>query len=276
MPNTLPTLEDAKRWLINYYPSLIGALFLLAAGMLFVHFAVKLLVKGLKKSRVDATMHHFIASTIKITLYTVLALLIISTLRVPTTPLVTLLGAAGLALSLALKDTLSNVASGIVLLYNHPFKHGDFVEVNGRQGTVLEINYTYTKLRTIDNKVIFIPNSQVSSTDIINFSSEKTRRLDLVFNISYLNDFEKAKLLILEIIRNNDYALKTPEPVVRVSGHGEHAINICCLVWVDSGDYLNLRYDLYEQVKTAFDRNGITIPYNQLDVTLVNPQKASG
>lgn len=264
MPNTLPTLEDAKRWLINYYPSLIGALILLAAGMALIHFAVKLLFKGLKKSRVDVTMHHFIASTVKIALYTLLALLIVSTLGVPTAPLVTSLGAAGLALSLALKDTLSNVASGVVLLYNHPFKHGDYVEVNGRQGTVLEINYTYTKLKTEDNKVVFIPNSKVSSADIINFSGEKTRRLDLEFHISYEDNFEQARSLILDVLRRNEHALRTPEPLVRMSAHRDYAVAIACLVWVQRENYLSLKYDLLEQVKAEFDKAGITIPYTYL------------
>jgi small conductance mechanosensitive channel len=267
----MPTFDEAKQWLINYYPSLIGALILLVVGMVLIHFAVKLLFKGLKRSRVDATMHHFIASTVKITLYTVLALLIISTLRVPTTPLVTLLGAVGLALSLALKDTLSNVASGIVLLYNHPFKHGDFVEVNGRQGTIMEINYTYTKMRTDDNKIVFIPNSEVSSTDIINFSGEKTRRLDLEFHISYKDDFEQAKRLILDVVHRNHHALKTPEPVVRMSGHRDYAVALACLVWVNRENYLSLKYDLLEQVKAEFDKAGITIPCKLLDVAVKNP-----
>ncbi len=269
-PESMPTFADIKKWLMNYYPSLIGALILVVVGMIVIHFVSKLLAKGLARSRIDTAMHHFIRSTVKIVLYTLLLLLAASALNIDITPLVTAFGAVGLALSLALKDTLANLASGIVILYNRPFKHGDFVEVNGQQGTVIEISYTYTKLKTIDNKVVFIPNSKVSAADIINFSSEETRRLDLYFSIGFSDDFNLVQQLILHIVEQNEFALKTPEPLVRVCGHGDNAVKIACYVWVKRENYLTLSYDLYEQVKAAFDQNGITIPYRQLDVTIKN------
>ncbi len=270
LPESLPSFAQVKAWLTNYYPSLIGALILVVVGMIVIHFVSKLLAKGLAKSRIDTTMHRFIRSTVKIVLYTLLLLLAASALNINITPLVTAFGAVGLALSLALKDTLANLASGIVILYNRPFKHGDFVEVNGLQGTVIEISYTYTKLKTIDNKVVFIPNSKVSAADIINFSSEETRRLDLYFAIGYSDDFKLVQRLILDIIEHNELALKNPEPLVRVCGHGDSGVKIACYVWVKRENYLALSYDLYEQVKAAFDRNGISIPYRQLDVTIKN------
>ncbi|MBC8570133.1 mechanosensitive ion channel family protein [Zongyangia hominis] len=253
---------------VDYLPTLIYAVIVFIVGYIIVKILMKLIARGLKKSRLDITLHGFIRSILHVTLLTLLLITVASTLGIPVTTFVTILGAAGLAVSLALQDSLKNLAGGMLILFTRPFTIGDYVEVEaqGVSGTVCEIGLVYTRLNTPDNKRIFVPNGQISNAKIINYSAEDHRRLDLTFSIGYDCDLEKAKDILRRVVEENPLALKEPEPVIRVCAHSASSIDIACRVWVDSDKYWDLNFDLYEAVKKEFDKNHIEIPFNQIDL----------
>ena len=180
--------------------------------------------------------------------------------------IITIFGAAGLAVSLALQNCLSNLAGGFIILFSKPFVAGDILEIDGSVGKVDTISILYTKIITFDNKTVFIPNGKVSEGKIINYTESPTRRIDLKFDISYAADYQKARELILTAAADNKLILKSPEPLVRMSAHSDHSVAIDVLVWVNNDDYFNVRYSMIESVKSSFDENGIEIPFSQLDV----------
>ncbi len=253
-------------WLDEKFPSILAAIIIFIVGWFLIKLLIKMLSKGLMRSKIDVTLHAFIKSLVKITLVVLLAVTIAPMLGIPSTSLVTALGAVGLALSLAVKDGLANLAGGLVLLATKPFVVGDYVEADGTGGTVARIDLVHTLLRTVDNKQIFIPNGQMSNAVIVNYSSAPLRRLDLEFSISYSNDFEKAKAVIVGIIERHPLAHNDPAPLVRLLKHTPGSLVIVSRVWVDSTKYWDLYFDMMEQVKQRFDEEGISIPFNQLDV----------
>lgn len=263
-------MEAIKEKVVNFITlkglDILVSIAIVVVGLIIIKFLMSTLKKILKKSKLDPICHKFVVSFTKITLYVLVFIIACSNLGVPMTSLVTVLGAAGLAIGLAVQDSLSNLAGGFILLFTKPFQVGDFIELSGITGTVSHINILQTKLQTVDNKAIYIPNGQVSTDKIINYSREENRRLDLVFSIGYEDDFVKVEKLINNIIENNPLAIKDPEPVVRVCEFAAHSINIAVKVWVKTEDYWTLNYDLLESIKLAFDKNAITIPFNQLDV----------
>lgn len=254
--------------IVKGFPQILTAVIVFVIGMLIAHIVNKIIEKALGRSRVSPTLSSFFRPIIRITLYVVVAIIALSTAGVPTATLLTAFGAVGLAVSLAVKDSLSNMAGGILLLASKPFVVGDAVEVNGATGVVQKISILYTQINTFDNREIFIPNGQISADQIINISAEKNRRLDLVFSIAYSDDPELAKKVIRELVNAHEFALKEPEPVIRVCELGENAVKIACNVWVEGSNLLALKFDLLEQVKAAFDQRGITFPFPQLDVHL--------
>jgi len=259
--------EKAQSWLLQNGLLLLYALAIFVIGSVIVKILINVIERLLKRSKIDVTLHKFLLSASRIILLIILTIMSISVLPgVDVTSLVTLLGAAGLAVSLAVKDSLANLAGGLLVLISKPFAAGGFVGIDFVSGTVTEKGLIYTVLRTIDNKRIFVPNADVAKAKITNYSSEKQRRLDLVFYISYSDDMEKAKTIIRQVAEKSPYALKTPEPLIRVCAHAENSINIACRLWVDGNDYWNLYYDMLEDVKKEFDRNNITIPYRPLDI----------
>ncbi len=252
-------------------PKVISALLILVIGFLVIKLLVKILDRALNRFNLDVSLIKFLIKAVSIVLYVVLVISALAALGVSTTGMIAALSAAAVAVSLALKDSLSNIASGILLLITQPFKTGDFVEVGGVSGSVLGVDMIQTTILTTDNKRIIIPNSQVSSSEIINYSAEDMRRVDIVFSVSYDADVEKAKEAVLRVV-NAHSAVKREhaEPFARVSGYGDSAVNITCRVWCMSADYWNLYFDLTEQVRAEFDKEGISIPYNQLDVHIVD------
>ena len=249
-----------------FLPTLGVALAIFIIGIILVKIIVKIMGKALNKSKIDITAHAFLKSLVRVTLYTLVVIIALTKLGVPTTSLVTIIGAAGLAVGLALQTSMSNLAGGFIILFSKPFKVGDYVEIGGSQGTVNAISILYTQMLTSDNKVIYIPNGQISASTLINYTQQDTRRLDLVFSISYESDFKKAKSILHDIVNANELALKEPEPVIRVTEQGASSINIAVKVWVKSENYWSLHFDLNEQVKEKFDQERISIPYNQMDI----------
>ncbi|MBZ4669802.1 MAG: Small-conductance mechanosensitive channel [Oscillospiraceae bacterium] len=245
---------------VDFVPTIITAVVVFVVGIIFTKILVKITGKALSKSKLDITAHAFLKSLIKIVFYTLAAVIALSVLGVPMSSIVAVIGAAGLAVGLALQNSLSNLAGGFIILFSKPFSAGDFIETNGVTGKVESINILYTKLLTSDNKAVFIPNGQVSNAKIINFTQEKLRKLELSFSISYDNDYEKAMSIIREVINKNNLALKDPEPFIRMGGQVPNGISIEVKVWVASENYFELNFDLLEEVKKAFNENGIKFP----------------
>jgi len=251
----------------NYGPRLLSTAITLAVGWVVIRILMHLLAKGLQHSRrVDPTIHPFLLSLFKILLTVLLVLVCVDQLGVSVAPLVTALGAVGLALSLAVKDSLANLLGGSLLLISKPFVVGDYCDIGGQCGTIVEIGFVYTVLNTLDNKKISIPNGQVTNDTVINYSAEKTRRVDLVFNAAYGADLELVKRTISGVLAAHPLALKDPAPLVRLNCQGDSALQFACRVWVDTPRYWDLYFDLQEQMKTAFDKAGISIPFPQMDV----------
>lgn len=265
--NQTSVWKDLGQDLLEYLPKLIFAILLLVVCMVVSKVLVRLFSGVLDRSnRIEPTVSKFLKRVARIGLYAIAVIITLGALGVPTTTLITLLGTAGLAFSLALQNTLSNLAGGFLLMFSRPFKLGDFIEVDGISGTVKEIHIISTVLTTPDNKVISIPNGQVSGSRIINYNGEVNRRLDLTFSISYQDNVEQAKTLIRNIVAAHPLALQDPAPLIRLGEHGASSLNLIVRVWVPAASYWDLNFDLLEQVKEAFDKHQISIPYNQLDV----------
>ena len=247
-------------------PSLIIALVILIVGIMIIKLICRMFRKTLNRASVDGAAKSFLVSFVRIILYMVLLVMVLSVLKVPMSSIITILGAAGLAVSLALQNCLSNLCGGFIILFSKPFVAGDTIEFDGTVGRVLSISILYTKIETFDKKTVFIPNGKVSDAKLINYTESPERRIDMKFSISYNADFRKARELILGIIAEEKLILKTPEPVVRMSSHNESSVSIDVLVYVRNEDFFTARYNMVEAVKECFDENGIEIPYNQLDV----------
>lgn len=247
-------------------PTLIFAVIVFIIGIVSVKIITKIISRFMKKSTVDNAAVAFLVSFIRVVLYTIVIVSALTLVGVPMSSIIALIGAAGLAISLALQNYLSNLAGGFIILFSKPFKSGDMIEIDSTTGQIKSINILYTKMLTSDNKTVLIPNGKVADAKIINYSEMPTRRLDMTFDISYSNDFEKAKEIIQGITDRNKLVHKDPAPLIRLGAHKESALEIVVKLWVANDKYFELFYDMSEAVKREFDKHGIEIPYNQLDV----------
>ena len=223
----------------------------------------------LAKGKIEKSLHSFLRNSVNILLWFLFVLIMASAVGIDVTSLVAVLSVAGLAVSLAVQGSLSNLAGGIQVLTAKPFKVGDYIETNSVSGTVKEIGMAHTKLVTVDNKLIYIPNSEIAGAKIINYNPEELRRVDLVFSASYDDPTERVIDSIRSVIEAHPKALRDPEPFVRLSAFKDSCIDYTVRVWCETGDYWNLYYDLLEQVRTAFDRDGITMTYPHMNVHLL-------
>lgn len=219
-------------------------------------------------SAVDKAVAGFSSSIIYALLFAAVILMALGQIGVETTSFIAILGAAGLAIGLALQGSLSNFASGVLIIILRPFKSGDFIDGGGQSGTVDRIELFHTYLKTPDNRVIVIPNSTIMNGSIVNFSREKTRRLDLIIGISYDADIRQAKQIMADLVTADERILKEPECIIAVSELADNSVNFVLRPWLNAEDYWTVRADLLEKVKYAFDENGIGIPYPQMDVHL--------
>lgn len=268
------TIQSVNSFFSNLKLQNIITIVLLFAGcMVAMKIILKLVDRAFLRLEVEKSLHTFVHAALRVVLWLVTLCIVLDYVGVPMTSLVALLGVLGLAVSLAIQGTLSNLAGGIQILVSKPFKAGDYVEAGGVGGTVKEVGLAYTKLATVDNKVISIPNGQISGEQIINYSSAERRRVDLVFGVSYDSQPQQVIACIKGVIGAHPKALFTPEPFVRMSALKDSAIEYTLRVWCATQDYWDLYFDLLEQVKAAFDQNGIEIPYNQLDVRIVEKKE---
>lgn len=249
-------------WGVN----IILAIAIFIVGRIIAKSIVKLLRRILDKSEMDEILINFISSIVNIALLLAIVIAALDQLGVDTTSLIALLGAAGLAIGLALKDSLQNFASGVMLIIFRPFKTGDLVETNGTTGIIEKITIFNTVMRTGDNCEIIVPNGAIYSGNITNYSAKATRRIDMVFGIGYEDDIRKAKEIIQEIINQDERILKEPAPLVAVAELADSSVNFNVRPWVNTADYWTVRFDLTEKIKLAFDDNGISIPYPQMDL----------
>ena len=258
--------SDALGYLQKGLPLLIIALIILVVGILISKLIAKIVGKAVSKSNVNGAAKSFLVSLIKIILYITVVIMALSVLNVPMSSIITILGAAGLAISLALQSCLSNLSGGFIILFTKPFTTGDIIEVDGSVGTVKEIGIFYTKIATFDGKTVLLPNGKVTDAKIVNYTETPLRRVDLSFDISYGSDFEQAQSAVLAVINEEKQILGDPAPIVRMSSHNNSSVSIDVLVWVKNEDFLTVKYDMTEKVKAAFEQNGIEIPFDQLDI----------
>lgn len=254
--------DYALPWGLNI--TLAMAIFLLGrwlAGMI-VRFVRRVLARG----GMDAILQNFISSILHGALLLMVVVAALDRLGVDTTSLVALIGAAGLAIGLSLQDSLKNFAAGVLLIIFRPFKDGDFVEAAGTQGVVEHINIFSTTLRTPDNREIVVPNGSIYASVITNYSARDTRRIDLIFSIGYGDNIGKAKAVIESVLAGEPRVLQEPAPKIGVAELGASSVDLHVRPWVATGDYFDTMCDLKERIKIAFDEQGITIPYPQMDV----------
>ena len=250
-------------------PTIIIAIVVVFLGYFLSKIAKKLVVKALQARKVDPSVYNFIKRIVSVAINFTFILLAAS-MFINVGSLVAAVGAAGVTAGLGLQSTVAQFASGIQILMNHPFKTGDFVELNGVSGSVADIRFMNTVIITPDNKRIVIPNSHITTNHIINYSAENKRRVDFVFSISYSDNIEKAKAIIKEVAFSNENILKDPLPEVYVKSHEASSINLTARVWCKVDKYWDVYFAMQENVKIALDKNGICIPFNQLDVHIIN------
>ncbi|SDA23938.1 small conductance mechanosensitive channel [Ruminococcus sp. YE71] len=260
-------LNKLNEKITDYIPNILSALMILIIGYVVIKLLLKLLKTAFSHSKLDETGWTFLLSLTKAVLNVILAVMILAQLKVPMSSIITALGTAGLAIVVALRDSLTNVAGGFIVMFSRPFKVGDYVEIAKKEGTVSQISILYTKLLTLDNKAVIIPNSTVSSATVTNYTQEELRRLELRFRVPLDCDFRLAEEVILATVEAQTLALQKPDkPYIRVNAHNEDSLELLLRVWVRSEDYWELRFGLLADVKVAFDENGIAIPFPQLDV----------
>lgn len=256
-------------WCLNTGIKILIAIVLLLVSFRIINVVSRRLEKRFKNNeKFDKTIVKVLSYIGKIGAKIVVITCLIGYLGIDTSGLTALVTSLGVCAGLAVNGALSNLAGGVIIIFTRPFRVDDYIEVEGSSvsGTVEDIQIVCTKLRTPDNKVIYVPNGTLSNSNIINYSEKDTRRVDLTFSIAYENDFEKAKNLVHAICSSHTLVLSDPAPFVRVSEHAESSINITARVWVKSDDYWTVKFDILEATKKVFDENNISIPYNQLDV----------
>jgi len=265
---TAEYIDMAIQFGADYGLKLIGALLIFLIGKWAARKIQNIIVKMMRKNKMDETLVSFVESIVYILLLIVVVLAALSTLGIETTSFVAILGAAGLAIGLALQGTLGNVGSGVMLISFRPFKVGDFVTAGGETGTVAGISIFATVLHTLDNKVVTVPNSAVTAGNITNFSEKEVRRIDLTFGIGYGDDLKFAKETLEKVMADDDRVLDEPAPFVGVSELGDSSVNFVFRPWVKSADYWDVFFDMNEKVKLTFDEQGISIPFPQMDIHL--------
>ena len=259
--------------LLAFLPNLLSAVLILLVAFLVTKLLPKPVNSLMKRTRLDQVAVKYLHRANKIVVWALAIVMAMDKLGFPVGSLLAVLAAVGAAVALAIKDNLSNLASGLVLLFTKPFKAGDFIEVDGSSGTIREIELMHTYLDTVGNTRLAIPNTKMMTATINNYSVYDTRRQDFVFSISYDDDLIKAEELLRGMVDRHPMVLQDPPPMVKVKEHAASSVNLLVRVWCKSEDYWDLQFDLLEQVKLAFDENGLSIPFQQLDVHLPAPAK---
>lgn len=281
MPNILCTFSEDMRavWesILTFLTGagwiVVEALAALVIGIILIRIVLSLLRKILLKRTLDNTIANFVLTVVRFALWLLLFFIVASIINVPLTPLITALGSIALAVGLALKDSLTNLANGVLLIGQKPFSEGQYVSIDGVEGTVKSIGLLSTELISPDNKKIIVPNSKITSACITNFSAKPTRRIDWEFTASYDSDVEQVKSVILDVLVRHEKTLSDPSPMVRLTRQDDSAIVFLARAWVNNADYWDVTWDINEQVFDELKKAGIEIPYPQMDVHIDSNSK---
>lgn len=257
-------MDQAVALTMVYAPKVLLAIVTLIVGLWLINRFVDVLDKKLGQK--DPTLNKFLCGLISALLKVMLLISVASMIGIATTSFIAVIGAAGLAVGLALQGSLANFAGGVLILIFKPFKVGDVIEAQGFLGSVVEIQILYTVVNTFDNRRIVIPNGSLSNASLVNMSAYETRRCDMTFGIGYNDDIDKAKAICKRLIEEDERALKDPEPLIVVGGLGDSSVDLTVRAWTKSADLWPFYWDMQEKVKKAFDAEGVSIPFPQRDV----------
>ena len=257
-------------WCLNTGIKILVSIIVLLVSYRIITVIARRIQKKGDSEKYDKTVMRTVAYIFNIGLKVLVAVCIVAYLGIDTSGITALVTSLGVCFGLAVNGALSNLAGGILLLVTRPFKVDDFIEAQGVAGTVEDIHMVNTKIRTPDNKVIYLPNGALSTGNIINYSEKPIRRVDFVFSIGYTADYEKARAIIMNILTSHELTLDDPAPYVRMASHSASSIDINARAWAKNSDYWTVYPDVIEKVKAEFDKNGIEIPFNQLDVHVKN------
>lgn len=261
-------LDLILNWFFTDGIKLLIGLIVLSIGWKLIKKVIKIVNSLMDKKNVDQTLKNFLSTLTDVVLKILLILISMGIIGIETTSLAAIFASAGLAVGLALQGSLSNFAGGVIILLMRPFKVGDYIEGAGHSGTVEKISITYTHLVTPDNKQILIPNGSLANDSIVNYSSKDTRRVDLVFGVSYDDDIFKVKRILTQVVDTNELILKNPEPFISINEHGASSINFVVRAWCKTSDYWTVYFNLLENVMVRFNEENISIPYPQMDLHL--------
>ncbi len=263
-------MTKALEYALIYGWKLLMAIVIFVVGRIVVKWIRGFVEKLLAKKDVDPAIQHFVSALVYYVLFTFVIVAALGQLGIQTASFVAIIGAAGLAIGLALQGSLANFAAGVLILLFKPFRVGDFIEAAGTSGVVQKILIFTTELHTGDNKKVIIPNGAVTAGNIVNYSANDTRRVDLVMGISYDDDIDKAKAILEEVVAADERVLKDPAPTIAVVELADSSVNFVVRPWVRTADYWGAYFGLTEAVKKRFDQEGISIPYPQQDVYMHN------
>ena len=252
--------------LIEMGESAVKLILLIIVGLILMRIIMKITRKTLNKSNADPVVYTFVQNAVKVICLIVLITMCLGAMGIPMSTVVAVLGAAGAAIALALKDSLANVAGGVMIIITQPFSKDDHIDIGDVSGKVEKIDLFLTTLKTFDNKTITIPNGLINTSVLVNHSKENLRRVDCTFGIGYSNDIGEAKEILKTVCDANSDIIKEPAPVIGVANHGDSAVILDVKVWCETDVYWDVKYFLEENVKLAFDEHGIEIPYPKLDV----------
>ncbi len=257
---------------IGMLPTIIIAIIVLALGMIISRIVLKIMGKAMDKSKLDLTISRFAQSAVKIVLNVLVIIIVLTILGVPMDSIIAVVATAGVAVGLALQNSLSNLAGGFLILIEKPFKVGSYIKCGGEEGIVEAISILYTKLMTVDNKAIFIPNGTAANAVVVNFSDVETRRVDHLISISYNEDLDRAIASINKAIEGNAMIIREGDkaPFIRLCSQDASSLGITVRVWGKSSDYWTIYFDTLEAIRRQFVKDNIDVPFNQLDVFIKN------
>ncbi|OIM99420.1 mechanosensitive ion channel protein [Idiomarina sp. MD25a] len=266
-------INNNQDMLIEYSIKVIVAIVILFAASIVTRILASIMRKGMQKRQVDNAVISFLTAIVKSLIFIAALMVALNQIGVETTSFIAILGAAGLAIGLALQGSLSNIASGVLLIMFRPIRSGEYVEAAGTAGTVEEINIFQTILKTPDRKVVYLPNSQVIGSAITNYNREPIRRIDLVIGVSYSANLQKTKKVLMDVLKNDERILQDPEPVVTVTALNSSSVDFNVRPWTKTEDHWPTRWDLLEKIKDRLDEEGIGIPFPQMDVHIKKEDK---
>ncbi len=263
---TSEILDKISDLTLNYGPKLLGAIVVWIVGSMIIKGLLSTFNKALDKRKTDESLKPFLKSLVGMLLKVLLVISVLSMLGVEMTSFIAILGAAGLAVGMALSGTLQNFAGGVIILLFKPFKVGDFIDAQGYKGVVKEIQIFNTILTELDNKTVIIPNGGLSTGSMVNYSTEPERRVDWTFGIGYGDSIDQAKNILADLIAKDNRILKSPEHFIAVSALADSSVNFTVRAWVKAEDYWGVFFDMNENVYNAFNEAGVNIPFPQMDV----------